>query len=216
VLKGRLGEDACKNILFVHAILGCDTTSDLYGLGKASALKLLRSSKQFNSKARVFRYGASTKNEVIAAGEAALLLLYKEKHCSSLDSLPLAHFTRKVVLSKTFVDPKALPPTSSAAKFHSMRVYLQVQQWMENNQIKPDDWGWILQNGQYFPILTDKEVAPADLLVMIRCNCKVDCTTRRCTCRKNNLECSSACGQCRGVCSNVTSVMDDDEESELD
>ena len=34
VTQSELGADICSNILFIHAILGCDTTSRLYGLGK--------------------------------------------------------------------------------------------------------------------------------------------------------------------------------------
>ena len=38
VLKSTLGPEVCDNILFVHALLGCDTTSRIYGLGKGVAL----------------------------------------------------------------------------------------------------------------------------------------------------------------------------------
>jgi len=30
----------CQHILFIHAILGCDTTSSMYGIGKGAALML--------------------------------------------------------------------------------------------------------------------------------------------------------------------------------
>ena len=30
----RLGQILCRSILFVHALLGCDTTSRIYGIGK--------------------------------------------------------------------------------------------------------------------------------------------------------------------------------------
>jgi hypothetical protein len=33
---------------------------------------------------------------------------------------------------------------------------------------------------------------------MIRCNCKTDCKTMRCTCKKHGLDCSPACGICKG------------------
>ena len=43
------------------------------------------------------------------------------------------------------------------------------------------------------------------LLDAIHCGCKADCSTRRCSYRKYNLECSSACRECKGLhCSNVT------------
>ena len=44
VTQSELGADICKNILFIHAILGCDTTSRLYGLRKGLSLKRLISS----------------------------------------------------------------------------------------------------------------------------------------------------------------------------
>ena len=37
--KLKLGNDLCGNLLFVHAILGCDTTPNVFSLGKALALK---------------------------------------------------------------------------------------------------------------------------------------------------------------------------------
>ena len=37
--KNSLGSKVYTNILFIHAILGCDTTSRLYGIGKPLALK---------------------------------------------------------------------------------------------------------------------------------------------------------------------------------
>ena len=36
-----------QNILFVYALLGCDKTSSLYGLGKGSSLKAYREGAYF-------------------------------------------------------------------------------------------------------------------------------------------------------------------------
>jgi len=33
-IKEQLGPEICSNILFLHEVLGCDTTSLLYGIGK--------------------------------------------------------------------------------------------------------------------------------------------------------------------------------------
>ena len=38
-VKRELGEQVSSNILFLHAILGCDTTSHLYGIGTCASLK---------------------------------------------------------------------------------------------------------------------------------------------------------------------------------
>ena len=34
VMKTVPGPEVCNCMLFVHAIMGCDTTSSLYGIGK--------------------------------------------------------------------------------------------------------------------------------------------------------------------------------------
>ena len=50
---------------------------------------------------------------------------------------------------------------------------------------------------------------------MIRCNCSSDCTSARCTCRKHGLQCSPACGQCRGRgCTNSPIQFDEDDSQD--
>ena len=38
-VKVEIGWAVCLNMLFLHAILGCDTASHPYGIGKAPSLK---------------------------------------------------------------------------------------------------------------------------------------------------------------------------------
>ena len=38
-VKAELGPAVCRNMLFLYAILGCDTTSRPYGIGKAASLE---------------------------------------------------------------------------------------------------------------------------------------------------------------------------------
>ena len=62
------------------------------------------------------------------------------------------------------------------------------------------------------PIKTDMPPAPKDLLNIFRCNCKTGCSTKRCTCRRHALECTPACGECRGLsCSNLPQHVDSDD-----
>ena len=42
VTRKGLGDAVCNNILFLHAILGCDTTFKLYGIGKGASLKVYK------------------------------------------------------------------------------------------------------------------------------------------------------------------------------
>ena len=119
--------------------------------------------------------------------------------------------------STSFVQPHVLPSTGEAAKIHSMCVYYQVQQWIGHGiELRPEDWGWYECDGKLIPIQTDMAAAPHELLEVIRCNCKMGCGTKQCSCRKHGLDCSTGCGQCRGVCSNVTNLDQEDMyESQL-
>jgi len=56
-----------------------------------------------------------------------------------------------------------LPPTSAAAKQHSYRTFLTVQQWLGNN-FNPTEWGWTLTDDILVPVATDQPVAPERLL----------------------------------------------------
>ena len=58
--KTVLGVKVIQVIRFVHAILGCDTTSRLHGLRKASALKMVTKNEQFLRLAHLFCGDAET------------------------------------------------------------------------------------------------------------------------------------------------------------
>jgi hypothetical protein len=116
----------------------------------------------------------------------------------------------------SYVQPQSLPPTSDAAKYHSLRVYCQIQQWKGSGvAISPTEWGCSESNGGLVPVQTNLPPAPQELLRVIRCNCKSDCSGPRCTCKKHDVECSPACGNCRGSgCSNSNRLLlDEDDEN---
>ena len=46
-LPKHLGANVCQNILFIHANLGCDTTSKLYGYGKGVGITLFKNVNHF-------------------------------------------------------------------------------------------------------------------------------------------------------------------------
>ena len=136
--KTSLGANVCANILFVHAILGCDTTSKIHGIGKGVALTKIRTEALFREQANVFNHPGASKVEVIMAGEKALLCLYNCKSDESLNSLRYTNFCQKVATGTTLVQPESLPPTSAATGYHSLRVYFQIQQW-KGVPLEPDE-----------------------------------------------------------------------------
>ena len=212
-IKEKL-RDMCGAILFLHAFLGCDTTSRLQGIGKSVGLSLYRSDPSFREAAKVFMDSKATKDELIVAGEQALLRIYKGKPGETLVSLRHRLFLAKLASSSAFVCPDRMPPTPSAAKFHSFRVYLQVMEWKsEAAAMKPENWGWRLSADSYIPVMTEKKPAPQSLLQIIHCKCKSGCDTARCTCRKNGMPCTLACGECMGTsCNNSEPTSLEEEE----
>lgn len=140
--KEQLGPKVCDNILFIHAILGCDSTSRLYGLGKGLALKKVKSDQSFLRQAKVFSLSEEKvgKGVIVAAGEKALVSLYGGDKDESLDMLRHRRFCEKMSKTTSPVDPQTLPPTSSAVKFtvsvcssRSMNGKGQVKAWIQKN-----------------------------------------------------------------------------------
>ena len=89
---------------------------------------------------------------------------------------------------------------------HSLRVHYHVQQWKRlAAHLQPEILGWKMREDRLLPVPTDIPPAPPQLLKVLRCSCKTDCSTARCTCRKHGLECSFVCGECRGInCANAS------------
>lgn len=52
-----------------------------------------------------------------------------------------------------------IPPTSAAAREHTLCVYLQIQTWM-SRQLCPTDWGWHNHANALLPIKTTLSPAP--------------------------------------------------------
>ena len=167
-VRGNLGEEICRNLLFVRAILGCDTTSRMFGFGKATVFSLIQKDEYFCEQAAVFSSSESSKSDVIEAGEKALMCLYKAKHAENLSAMRYQMFQELLMTSKKAVHPKSLPPTSATAKYHSLRTYHQVQTW-KGFDLNAEDWGWKVIAGNMTPLQNDLEPAPMELLEFVRC-----------------------------------------------
>lgn len=203
--RNILKETTCENILFAHAISGCDTTSRLYGVGKHLVFKKLLSDSEFRKHAEIFLSGPDTPHDrIIEAGEKAIVSMYNGGKNDSLDKLRCQRFKEKVVRCSKEILPQVLPPTSGAAKYHSLRVFYQISEW-KGESLNATDYGWKEQDGKFIAVRTDLPPAPDHLLEVIHCNCRTGCSTLKCTCRRNGLECTFACGECKGSsCSNST------------
>ena len=191
-----------RHILLAHAITGCDTVSALFSIGKKRALTVLENHSQCDMFDK-FKKCDSSHDEIARVGENFLLHLYKCNKSTSLDKSRYILYTQKVSKMSSSFKLESLLPTSAAAKYHSYRTYFTIQKWLGNlGKLDPTDWGWECQENMLTPILTDRPVAPEQVLLIISCGCKQGCENR-CRCCKTGMFCTTRCLSCTGqTCTN--------------
>lgn len=158
----------CHNLFFLHAMTGYDTTSALYRQGKKKAFKLLLKHPDLKKCVEVLNDPSSSECSITSAGEKFLLVLYGAPRTTSCLNKHGYHCFMKAVAKcpiHTKLQLASLPPTSAATKEQSMRVYLQVQQWL-GCDLPPTEWCWDLVNVQLHPNLTHKSPAQDTLFLI--------------------------------------------------
>lgn len=223
-VQEKIGPDACDRLLAVHALGGCDSTSAIFGHGKGTIFRKVKedTNGQLHRKCMTLQNPEATDDEVCAATCDLLMALYCGKTGDRLANLRYEEYC-KMSLSKRF-QPERLPPSESAAHMHGRRVHLQAVLWgtLDNSSLKATDWGWQVHKNCLIPIKLIGDIAPQDVLKFVRCNCKTNCSSALCSCRKNGLHCVSACGHCHGTdCTNaglssVDDAVDSSSEDEAD
>lgn len=126
-------------IPFTHAFSGCDSTSAFFGHGKVKLLTALEKSHHLQEQAAVFLKPQARPVEIATAGEKLIVAMYGGKDNDTLNSLRYHLFAKAA--AKTTFNLARLPPTSDASKWHSFRVYHQLQMWM-GKELNATQWGW--------------------------------------------------------------------------
>src|SRR6218665_2854133 len=123
-----IGDDMCSQLLFIHAMTGCDTTSRIFGVGKRSAFhKLLKGDTILRNSANAFTVPQQPTEVIDDLGCQVIDVLFGGKSTDSLAKMRYDNFSRKVVsASSLFVTLERLPPAESATKLHSRRVCYQI------------------------------------------------------------------------------------------
>ena len=75
---------------------------------------------------QVFESATPTVEELVTAGEQAIVCVHGGNIGQNLDDLWYKHFIEKAASSADYVQEKNLPPTSAAAHYHSFRIYFQI------------------------------------------------------------------------------------------
>ncbi|KAB0802718.1 hypothetical protein PPYR_04904 [Photinus pyralis] len=204
-----------KTILLLHSFSGCDTTSAVHGKSKVGIAKLFKENPGLTQDmSTIFKDPSTSPEDIEEAGEKLFLAIYKAPaHQNNLNELRYSAFLKAAMKPKS--DMATLPPTKGASKQHSLRAYLQIQQWL-GNPLPPIQWGWVKgKDGILNPVYTKDPVAPESILKMIFCRCMTGCGVR-CGCRKAGITCSGACG-CLGSCTNGAPVEESiDEDLDFD
>ena len=153
---------------------------------------------------------SNTKEEIVNAGEKIFASLYGLKDSSLHDARYKIY--QKLLHKKSNIqkdmDIRMLPPTVSAAKYHSLRVYHQVREWL-GNSLDPLNYGWETCDNRLVPKRTDADIAPKNILSKITCSCKTSCN-KRCSCRKINMSCTDSCKCSEEKCENRSGDKEDE------
>ncbi|CAG9820194.1 unnamed protein product [Phaedon cochleariae] len=122
---------------------GCDTTSAIFNIGKLKPFRRLQQDEALRLRVGVFNSPNATPDDIATAGEMFIMSLYPGK---TSDDLGKRRFQMYVEINSWLPANKKFdlaqqPPTSSSSREHSLRVYLQVQEWL-GNPLPPTDWGF--------------------------------------------------------------------------
>ena len=185
----NLPANCLQALIPFHALTGCDTTSYISGHTKASAWKVF---KEHHILLQNLGEGHCDEDEMKNAEKFICYLYNASSACSVNEARHLLFFKKG--------KPEALPPTSDALHHHIKRAHYQSIVWKKANHPvqelpSPCDWGWELTTDAGLkPVLMTAEAIPTSSLEMIYCNCRTQCKSQRCKCRKAKLLCTALCG----------------------
>ena len=190
-------------LLPLHVQSGCDTVSQMFGIGKGKALKTIG-----NYKYSLEKLGDSNIpfDQVLEETTQFVIACYGSRE-QNMSSARYGIWTTKMANKKRKSTPilKVLPLTTEAFELHVRRAHFQAAIW--RSVLEPDPpalspmyYGWTLDESKQLlrsvPLPDDVSPAPMDVLQLIRCGCSSDmpCMTARCSWYAARLSCSMFCG----------------------
>ena len=104
-------------------------------------MKKFKANVELQKAAEVFDSTLSTPSQIESAGERVLEVMYGGENNEALNSLRHRKYCEKLACSLASVDPKGLPPTSAAGKYHSYRVFFRYANGKTLNAIRYQSLG---------------------------------------------------------------------------
>ena len=170
VLRHELANMKHHNILFIHAMTGCDTTSALYNQEKCKVVKLAPTKRDLHPLMDMFVRASSSHDDVTSAGERVMLALYGADKFATLNKYRDVAYKRGLASTSLSISFQLyrIRPTIAAARQRHFRVYLQIQEWM-GHILTPTEWGWQDHDHTIVPMATNQPAAPLQLMNIVTC-----------------------------------------------
>ena len=83
--------------------------------------------------------------------------------------------------------------------------------------LSPENYGWEKKDNRWLPVMTKLPPATEAIIQLVKCAYTKQCTSDRCQCRRNGLQCICSCSDTEDEepYQNILSeVLDDDDGSE--
>ena len=126
-------EQQRRYLLMCHSFTGCDTVSSFYGYSKEKLYERI-CARNLNPLLDVFYDENSTRDQIRKAGIEIIQFIYKSQG-TSLTNLRLNQYNKQLKVG--VIRPESLPPTDGTAEQHSLRTYLQLQDWLILKSMSP-------------------------------------------------------------------------------
>ena len=218
-IYNTLGAKKAAALPGFHALSGADVTGRFAGKGKATFWKLLQELDSNDERVHALTL-LGTDDQLPESGFAAIEAFVCKLYLPTEDLSSVAD-VRWWLFKKKQAQSEGLPPTQAALRPAIMRAHYQAIIWNSDiiaNPTLPDptEFGFDLVDGHYKPVMTSLPPAPQAVLDLVKCSCKkTRCTTNRCKCRKNGLNCTdlcSCCEDCESCDNSADTVLSEDEE----
>ena len=205
-----LGAKRAKILPTFHAFTGADNTGRFSGVGKATWLNVyLKADDDFLNALEMLSHTDEVTEDLLSRLGTFVCAAYCPKGVQIVSIPDL----RWHLFCKHMADGEKLPPTLGALKQHILRVRVQSRVWAQAS-IARQEFLDPLQNGFYKdkdglvkPTTTELLPAPEAIMEMVRCQCKTDCSSARCSCKSRELACTELC-QCSADCQNDEDCQD--------
>lgn len=209
-----LGPNKAAALPAFHAFSGADNTGSFSGKGKLTCWKAFNTFKDEVIQAFIKLGMREYPDEDTMKGlEEYVCKLYDLKtSITSVSKLRWHLFKKKQAQSDR------LPPTYSSLREAILRAHYQSMVWENDNcpnpvLPSPGTYGWIDDEGQWMPIMTEMPPAPKAIIQLVKCGCtKQRCSSNRCQCKKAGLPCTELCD----FKEDDDSEEESDEEDEID